>query len=74
MVAFGGEGEGGFRVVGCGVEVGAVGEEELEDFEMAIGGRGEERRVPGAVAVIGVAAVFEEPLDDLGVAAGDGAG
>src|SRR5271165_1583232 len=41
---------------------------------MAIGGSGEKRAVAGTVTVVGVGAIFEEPLNDFSVAAGDGAG
>jgi len=73
MVALGGEAQSGFAVAGSGVEVSAMVEEELDDFEMAIGGSGEEGRVARAVTIIGVGTALEEPSDNFGVAAGDGA-
>jgi hypothetical protein len=54
--------------------VGAVGDELLDDFAMAVGGGGKQWRVARAVAVIDVGAFFQKPFHNFGVAAGDGAG
>jgi hypothetical protein len=74
VIAFGGEGERGFAVVGGGAGIGALREKEFDDFEMAVRGRGEERRVAGAVAIVGVEAAFEEPRDGFRAACSDGGG
>lgn len=72
MFALGGDSQGGLAVVGGGVGVGAVGEEQLDDVEVAVGGSGQERSVALAIAIVRVEATLEEPLDDFGVARSDG--
>jgi hypothetical protein len=72
VVSFGGKGEGGLAVVRSGVEVGAVGKKQLDDFEMAVGGSSEERGVSGPIAIIGVQPTIQEPLDDFCMPSGDG--
>ncbi|MGB7731508.1 MAG: hypothetical protein WBL50_26035 [Candidatus Acidiferrum sp.] len=40
VIAFGGESERGFAIVGNGAEVGSVSEKKFDDFQMAVGGSG----------------------------------
>jgi len=70
MVAFGGEGQRGLAVVGGGVGVGTVHQEKFKDFDVAVCGCAEEGRIGRAVVVVGIEALFEEPLDGFGAASG----
>src|SRR5216683_6902631 len=74
MIAFPGKVQRGFPVAGGVVQIGAVSQKEFGDIEAAICRGGEQRRVVSGVAVVGIRAMFQEPLNDGGVAAGDRAG
>jgi hypothetical protein len=54
MLAFFGNRQGGFAIVGFGVNVRAVHQESFHDFEMSVGRGREQRRVPGAIPVIAI--------------------
>ena len=74
MLAFFGNRQCRFAVVGLGIDVRAVDQQVFHDFEMSVCGGGEQRCVAGAVAVIGIGAVFQQPDGGLLVAVGDRAG
>src|SRR5690349_11573628 len=74
MVAFFGKGQGGFAIFGGGMGVGAVSNEELDDFEIAVGRGFEQRRMAFGIAIVHVGATFNEPLSDRDMIAGNGAG
>jgi len=74
MIAFRGQGDGGLALIAHGSGIRATSEEQFQDFEMAIGGRGEEGRIARAIAVIGIKAALEKKFDDVGVAGGNRGG
>jgi hypothetical protein len=74
VIAFAGESERRFAIVGDGAKVGSMSEKQFNDFQMAICGSGKEWRVAWAIAVVCAGSRFEQPFDDFGVTAGDGAG
>ena len=74
VIALGGDGESRLAVVGGGVGIRAVGEEEFDDVEVAVRGSRKEGSVARAIAIVGTEAALEEPLHDFGVAGSDGGG
>src|SRR5258707_15236463 len=71
MVALRGKGQRGFSVVGRGMRIGSVRQKKLRDIQAAVRGSRKQRRIARGIAVIGVRALLQKPLNDGGVAAGD---
>ena len=59
---------------GAGVDLGPVGQQQLDDVGVAAASRQRERRVVADIAVLLVGAPAEEDLDDLVAAAAAGQG
>ena len=74
VVAFSGEGEARLAIVGGGIGIGTVGQEEFQNFDVAVRSGGEQRRVSGAVPIIGIETAIEEPTNGLRVTGSDGGG
>ena len=74
MVAFFGEGERRFAIVGGGDGIGAMGEENFNDVEIAVRGGFQKRGMTLGVAIVHIGAIFNEPTGDRDMIAGDGAG
>src|SRR5260370_35466821 len=70
MVALRGKGQRGFSVVGRGMRIGSVRQKKLRDIQAAVRGSRKQRRIARGIAVIGVRALLQKPLNDDGVAAG----